>query len=115
MPNHSPEHKASGAHLLSSLALVVLAVTAVVIIAIFFRPGGFSVEGGAQGATIKLAFNDSRVDLSEFFDKLFKKAENGTDADRRLVSCDIIALAGSRERWRAQRSIIESGRRHQRG
>lgn len=112
MPNHSPEHKASGAHLLSSLVLVVLAVTAVVIIAIFFRPGGFSVEGGAQGATIKLAFNDSRVDLSEFLDKLFKKAENGTDADRRLVS-NILQAHGfyripSREAADAFRDIKET-------
>jgi hypothetical protein len=36
--------------------------------------------------TIKLAFDDSRVNLSEFLDQLFKKAESGTDADRRLVS-----------------------------
>lgn len=87
MPNHGPEGKASGAHLLSSLTLVVvLAVAAVVIIAIFFRPGGFSVEGGAQGATIKLAFNDSRVDLSEFLGQLFKKTESGTQADKDLVS-----------------------------
>lgn len=86
MPNNTPEDKASGTHLLPSLALVVLAVTAVVITAIFFRPGGFSVEGGTQGATIKLAFNDSRVDLSEFLGQLFKKTETGTQADRDLVS-----------------------------
>jgi len=112
MPNHSPEHKASGPHLLPSLALVVLAVAAVVIVAIFFRPGGFSVEGGAQGANIKLAFNDSRVDLSEFLDKLFKKAETGTDADRRLVS-SILQAHGfyripSREAADAFRDIKET-------
>ena len=33
MPNHGPEDKASGTHLLTSLALVVLAIAAVVIIA----------------------------------------------------------------------------------
>jgi len=85
MPN-SPEDKSSRPHLLSNLSLVVLAVAAVVITAIFFRPGGFSVEGGAQGATIKLAFSDSRVDLSEFLGQLFKKTEAGTKEDRDLVS-----------------------------
>jgi hypothetical protein len=112
MPNHSPERKASRTYLLPSLALVVLAVAAVVVVAIFFRPGGFSVEGGAQGATIKLAFNDSRVDLSEFLDKLFKKAESGTEADRRLVS-NILQAHGfyripSREAADAFRDIKET-------
>jgi hypothetical protein len=86
MPNHSHEVKVSGTHLLSCLALIVGAIAAVVIIAIFFRPGGFNVEAQGQGVTIKLAFDDSRVDLSEFVGQLFKKAESGTDADRRLVS-----------------------------
>jgi hypothetical protein len=86
MPNHSHEAKVSGTHLLSALALVVVAIAAVVIIAIFFRPGGFNVEAQGQGVTIKLAFDDSRVDLSEFLGQLLKKAESGTDADRHLVS-----------------------------
>jgi hypothetical protein len=85
MPNNH-ELKVSGTHLLSCLALVVVAIAAVIIIAIFFRPGGFNVEAQGQGVTIKLAFDDSRVDLSEFLGQLFKKAESGTDADRRLVS-----------------------------
>jgi hypothetical protein len=86
MPNHSHEAKVSGAHLLSCLALVVVAIAAVVIVAIFFRPGGFNVEAQGQGVTIKLAFDDSRVDLSEFLGQLLKKAESGTNADQRLVS-----------------------------
>ncbi len=48
MPN-SPEDKASSIRLLPNLTLAVLAVAAVAIVAIFFRPGGFSIEGGAQG------------------------------------------------------------------
>jgi hypothetical protein len=85
MPN-SPKDKASSTHLLPSLTLVVLAVAAVAITAIFFRPGGFSIEGEAQGATIKLNFSDSRVDLSEVLGQLFRKTETGTDADRELVA-----------------------------
>jgi hypothetical protein len=85
MPNHGHEANVSGTHLLS-LALIVVAIAAVVIIAILFRPGGFNVEAQGQGVTIKLAFDDSRVDLSKFIDQLFRQAESGTDADRRLVS-----------------------------
>jgi hypothetical protein len=84
MPNHSYEDKVSGTHLLS--ALVVVAIAAVVIIAIFFRSGGINVEAQGPGVSIKLAFDNSRVDLSEFLGQLFKKAESGTDADQRLVS-----------------------------
>jgi len=86
MPNHSHKAKVPGTHLLSCLTLVVVAIAAVVIVAIFFRPGGFNVEAQGQGVTIKLAFADSRVDLSEFLGQLMKKAESGTEADRRLVS-----------------------------
>jgi hypothetical protein len=76
MPNHSHEAKVSGTHLLSALALVVVAIAAVVIIAIFFRPGGFNVEAQGQGVTIKLAFDDSRVDLSEFLGQFWVFADS---------------------------------------
>ena len=85
MANQGHEAKVSGNLLLLTL-IVVVAIAVVVIIAIFFRPGGLNVEAQGPGVTIKLAFADSRVDLSEFLGQLFKKAESGTDADRRLVS-----------------------------
>jgi hypothetical protein len=86
MPNQIQEAKVSSNHFLFSVALIVAAIAAVVITAIFFRPGGFSVEGQGQGVTLKLAFNDSRIDLSDFLGQLFKKAENGTEADRDVLS-----------------------------
>jgi hypothetical protein len=85
MPNLSHNAKVPGNHQPFCFALIVVAIAAVVIVAIFFRPGAFSVEAQGQGVTIKLAFDDSRVDLSEFLGQLFKKAESGTDADRSLV------------------------------
>jgi hypothetical protein len=86
MPNQSQEARVSSYHLLFSVAFIVVAIAAVVIIAIFFRPGGFNVEAQGQGVTLKLAFADSRVDLSDFLGQLFKKAESGTNEDRSFVS-----------------------------
>src|SRR5690242_12121494 len=86
MPNQIQEAKVSGNHFLLSVALIVVAIAAVVITAIFFRPGGFSVKAQGQGVTLDLAFNDSRIDLSDFLGQLFKTAENGTEADRNVLS-----------------------------
>ena len=72
---------------LFSVVLIVAAVAAIVIIAIFFRPGAFTVVAEGQGASIKLNFADSRVDLSELLDKLLEETGSGADAEpkRRLV------------------------------
>lgn len=70
-----------------SLVSIVVGIAVIVIVAIFFRPGAFSVVAEGQGASIKLNFADSRVDLSELLDKLLQQAGSGADAEqkRRLV------------------------------
>ena len=70
---HSAAHSGSAPWFQVQRAKIVLAIAAVVIIAIFFRPGGFSVEAQGQGVTLKLAFDDSRVDLSEFLGQLLRR------------------------------------------
>ena len=75
-----------GFHLFG-LVLTVVAVAAVVIVAIFFRPGAFSVVAEGQGASIKLNFANSRVNLNEVLEKLLEESGSGADAEakRRLV------------------------------
>ncbi|MEZ5785149.1 MAG: hypothetical protein R3D62_01385 [Xanthobacteraceae bacterium] len=68
---------------LLSLSLVVVGIAIVAIVAIFFRSGAFSIVAEGQGASIKLDFKDSRVDLSELLDKLLKQADSSEK--RRLV------------------------------
>ncbi|MGB8528153.1 MAG: hypothetical protein WCD75_15170 [Rhodoplanes sp.] len=73
---------------LLSLGLIAVGMAAVIIVAIFFRQGAFSVVAEGQGASIKLNFAENRVDLSQLLDKLVEEAGEGHDADakRRLVS-----------------------------
>ena len=73
---------------LLSLGLIAVGIAAVIIVAIFFRQGAFSVVAEGQGASIKLNFAESRVDLSQLLDKLVEETGEGHDADakRRLVS-----------------------------
>lgn len=62
---------------LLGLSLIVVVVAAIAIVAIFFRSGAFTIVAEGQGASIKLDFADSRVDLSELLDKLLKQADSG--------------------------------------
>jgi hypothetical protein len=78
MPTRHREAKISARHLVPCVSLVVVAIAAVIICAIFFRPGGFKVEAQGQGVTVKLAFDDSRVDLGEFLNQLLKKVQEAT-------------------------------------
>jgi hypothetical protein len=66
------------------LGLMAIAMAAVVIVAIFFWPGGFKVVAEGQGAKVELTFAESRVDLSELLDKLLKQTENN-DSERHLA------------------------------
>jgi hypothetical protein len=85
MPS-SQKRGSRGFHLFG-LVLIVVAVAAVVIVAIFFRPGAFSVVAEGQGASIKLNFANSRVNLNEVLEKLLEESGSGADAEpkRRLV------------------------------
>jgi hypothetical protein len=82
----STSKKLGGAHLFS-LLVVAVGIVVVVIVAIFFRDGGFSIIAEGQGVSIKLNFAESRVDLNQLLDKLLKEAESGADAEpkRHLV------------------------------
>jgi hypothetical protein len=83
----SSQKRGSWRFRLFGLVLIVVAIAAVVVVAIFFRPGAFSVVAEGQGASIKLNFANSRVDLSEVLDKLLEETGSGADAEpkRRLV------------------------------
>jgi hypothetical protein len=76
----STSKKLGGSHLLS-LLVVAVGIVVVVIVAIFFRDGGFSIVAEGEGVRIKLNFADSRVDLNQLLDKLLKEAESGADAE----------------------------------
>jgi hypothetical protein len=70
-----------------SLVSIVVGIAVIVIVAIFFRPGAFSVVAEGQGASIKLNLADSRVDLSELLDKLLQKAGSVPTPSRSGVWC----------------------------
>jgi hypothetical protein len=83
MPKNSRVPVRSNANLFG-LGLIAVAIASVVIVAIFFWPGGFKVVAEGQGAKVELTFTESRVDLSELLDKLLKQTEND-DSKRRLA------------------------------
>jgi hypothetical protein len=66
------------------LAMIAVAMASVVVIAIFFWPGGFKVVAEGQGAKVELTFTESRVELTEILDKLLKQTEDN-DSKRRLA------------------------------
>src|SRR6266702_3604768 len=84
MPRNSRAHAGSSNINLFGLGLIAVAMAAVVIVAIFFWPGGFKVVAEGQGAKVELTFVESRVDLSELLDKLLKQTE-GNDSKRHLA------------------------------
>jgi hypothetical protein len=97
------------------LSLAVAAIVGVVIIvAIIFRPGGFSVVAQGQGNSLEFKFADSRVDLGEILDQLMKQADAAPDpvAKRRLIALTLQAHGfynlPSMEAVRALREIKET-------
>ena len=81
-----PAHRKPSNKRLLGVGLIAVVIAAVIIVAIFFRPGAFSVIAEGQGASIKLDFAESRVDLNQLLDKLVEEAGGGHDAEakRRL-------------------------------
>ena len=59
-----PAHRKPSNKRLLGVGLIAVVIAAVIIVAIFFRPGAFSVIAEGQGASIKLDFAESRVDLN---------------------------------------------------
>ena len=98
------------------LSLAVAAIVGIVIVvAILFRPGGFSVVAQGQGNNkLEFTFSDSRVDLGEILDQLLKQADESSDhmAKRRLVALTLQARGfyslPSIEAVRALREIKET-------
>jgi hypothetical protein len=89
MPTTSRKPEASSAKLFALGAIFVSVVIGViVVVAIFFRSGGFSVVAQSQGTSIKIDFAESRIELSQILDQVLKEAESGTDAPskRRLLA-----------------------------
>jgi hypothetical protein len=73
-------------------ALIAVALASVVVIAIFFWHGGFKVVAEGQGAKVELTFTESRVELSEFLDKLLKQTEDNNS--KRRLALDILQAHG---------------------
>jgi len=70
-------------------------VGVVVLTAIFFRSGGFSVVAEGQGAKLELKFDESRVDLNQILEQMLKQAEAGPDAaSKRLLVASILQAHG---------------------
>src|SRR5262245_54440800 len=97
------------------LSLAVAAIVGIVIIvAILYRPGGFSVVAQGQGNSLEFKFADSRVDLGEILDQLLKQADGAPDpaAKRRLIALTLQAhgfySVPSMEAVRALREIKET-------
>jgi hypothetical protein len=89
MPTTSRKPAGSTPGILGLGAIVVsLVIGVIVVVAIFFRSGGFSVVAQSQGASIKIDFAESRIELSQILDQVLKEAESGTDAPskKRLVA-----------------------------
>jgi hypothetical protein len=74
------------------LGLIAITMASVVIVAIFFWPGGFKVVAEGQGAKVELTFTESRVDLSELLDKLLKQTEN--NGSKRHLALSILQAHG---------------------
>jgi hypothetical protein len=110
---HKP--RALNARLFFFLSLAVAAIVGIVIvIAIFYRPGGFSVVAQGQGNSLEFRFADSRVDLGEILDQLLKQADGSPDptSKRRLIALTLQAHGfynlPSMEAVRALREIKET-------
>jgi hypothetical protein len=110
---HKP--RALSARLFFFLSLAVAAMVGIVIVvAIIYRPGGFSVVAQGQGNSLEFKFADSRVDLGEILEQLLKQADEAPDpaAKRRLIALTLQAHGfynlPSVEAVRALREIKET-------
>jgi hypothetical protein len=110
---HKP--RALNTRLLCVLSLAIAAIVGIVIVvAIFYRPGGFSVVAQGQGNSLEFKFADSRVDLGEILDQLLKQADDAPDpaSKRRLIALTLQAHGfynlPSIEAVRALREIKET-------
>ena len=86
--------RALNARLLGLLSLAIAVIVGIVIVvAIFFRPGGFSVVAQGQGTSLEFKFADSRVDLGDILDQLLKQADGAADpaTKRRLIALTLQA------------------------
>ena len=92
MKTHKPRSLNARLFALLSLAIAVI-VGIVVVVAIFFRPGGFSVVAQGQGTSLEFKFSDSRVDLGDILDQLLKQADGAADhaTKRRLIALTLQA------------------------
>lgn len=69
--------------------LIAVIVGIIVLVAILYRPGGFSVVAKGSGSSIEFKFDESRIDLGEMLERLLSaKADDGADSalKRRIVS-----------------------------
>jgi hypothetical protein len=90
MPTSGRHSAASSPKLFAFLFVIVGVVIGVItVVAVLYRPSGFSVVAQGAGSSIEFKFAESRVDLGEMLDRLLSpKTDGGTDSAsrRRLVS-----------------------------
>jgi hypothetical protein len=89
MPTSGRVSAALSPKLFALLFIIVgIVIGVITVVAILYRPGGFSVVAQGPGSSIEFKFAESRVDLGEMLDRLLSaKTDGGTDsASRRLVA-----------------------------
>src|ERR1700687_168291 len=76
MPKTSRKPEGSNARFFGlGIVVVSLVIGVIVVTAIFFRSGGFSVVAQSQGTSIKIDFAESRIELSQFLNQGLRGAE----------------------------------------
>jgi hypothetical protein len=94
----SGRHSAAWSPKLFAFLFVIVGIVigVITVVAILYRPGGFSVVAQGSGSSIEFKFAESRVDLGEMLDRLLSpKADGGTDsASRRRLVASVLQTHG---------------------